>query len=108
MEFNIQWRFVYEVYPQGYIFETKGSMCFAENHEMLLYLLGFTNTTVVKNLMKILSPTLDFHEGPMGNLPIVETDTKTVADKVEVILPIAIDDWDSFEESWDFRRHPLI
>ena len=94
--------------PKGYIFETKGSMCFAENHEMLLYLLGFANTSVVKNLMKILSPTLDFHEGPMGNLPIVETDAKTVADRVEVILPIAIDDWDSFEESWDFRRHPLI
>ena len=94
--------------PKGYIFETKGSMCFAENHEMLLYLLGFANTSVVKSLMKILSPTLDFHEGPMGNLPIVETDAKTVADRVEVILPIAIDDWDSFEESWDFRRHPLI
>lgn len=94
--------------PKGYIFETKGSMCFAENHEILLYILGFTNTTVVKNLMKILSPTLDFHEGPMGNLPIVETDTKTVADRVEAILPIAIDDWDSFEESWDFKRHPLV
>ena len=94
--------------PKGYIFETKGSMCFAENHEILLYILGFTNTTVVKNLMKILSPTLDFHEGPMGNLPIVETDAKTVADRVEAILPIAIDDWDSFEESWDFKRHPLL
>ena len=52
--------------PTGTLFETKGSVCFPSGEANLWYLLGLMNTKVVLEMLSFLSPTLDFHEGPVG------------------------------------------
>ena len=94
--------------PAGYMFETKGSMCFAENKDSLLYCLAFTNSSVVKAFQKILSPTLDFHEGPIGKLPLACEHKSEAVDLAQESVLLAKDDWDSFEISFEFKKHPLI
>ena len=56
--------------PKGFIFETKGSMCFAKK-DRLLYLLALYNTKVIQEYLGIVSPTLDYHEGPVGRTPVI-------------------------------------
>ena len=94
--------------PAGYLFETKGSMCFADNKDSLYYCLAFTNSSVVKAFQKILSPTLDFHEGPLGKLPLACGYEPEAIDLANQNVPLAKDDWDAFESSFDFKKHPLI
>lgn len=96
--------------PSGFVFETKGSVCFSKNEDNLLYLLGVLNTDIVGKLLLILSPTLDYHEGPLGRLPIIVSEEykSIVSEIVQQNIDISKNDWDSFETSWDFITHPLI
>jgi len=93
--------------PAGGLFETKGAMCFCRDREKLLYLLGFSNSPLVETFLKVFSPTLDFHEGPFGKLPILFCHTKEVVEIVEKCIAIAKRDWNSNEMSWEFGSHPL-
>lgn len=96
--------------PKGHMFETKGSVCFANDKEELPYLLALMNSKIVNNVMSFISPTMDYHEGPLGKVPVKRNDiympdvTKLSNDNVS----ISKKDWDSFETSWDFRKHPLV
>ena len=96
--------------PMGHLFETKGSVCFFETDENKFYALGLMNTKVVYELLKILSPTVDFHEGPIGRIPVIDApqNAAKIIDLVKDNISISKTDWDSYETSWDFARHPLL
>ncbi len=95
--------------PKGFLFESKGSVCFMKNEDNLWYILGLMNTEIVSNMLLVLSPTLDYHEGPISRVPIIISDQK---EQIEIIVKqnveICKNDWDSFETSWDFKKHPLL
>ncbi|MFQ2705819.1 BREX-1 system adenine-specific DNA-methyltransferase PglX [Aeromonas caviae] len=94
--------------PSGFIFETKGSMCFFDEKESLLQTLGFCNSCIVNPLLQCISPTLDFHEGPVGTLPISNRVNFRAVEIANKAIAIAKNDWDSFEISWDFIGLPLL
>ena len=94
--------------PPGMLFESKGSVCFSETESQRLYLLALTNTFVINKLLLILSPTLDYHEGPMSRLPVVLLDTDRSILIAHRCREIAKGDWDSYERSWDFKTLPLL
>ena len=95
--------------PEGFVFESKGSMCYPNDSDNLLYLLGLLNSKITSEALSVLSPTLDFHEGPMAKVPVVEIDSPERIDKlVSENIEISRQDWDSFEVSWDFQEHPFI
>lgn len=92
--------------PQGTMFETKGAMCFPSNDEILLSLLGFCNSKLVKCFLMAISPTLDFHEGPVGSLPFRYEEC--AREKISKVINYSKLDWDSSETSWDFTTLPLL
>ena len=96
--------------PIGFVFDTKGSMCFLKEKEKFYYLEAFINSTVAAYYMSILSPTLDFNQGAMSQIPFVwdEIPSVIINTKSENCISISRIDWDSFETSWDFKRHPLL
>jgi hypothetical protein len=57
--------------PKGFLFESKGSVCFPFDEIYLIYLLAFLNTKIVEKLLLVLAPTVDYHEGPVGRLPVI-------------------------------------
>ena len=92
--------------PQGFIFETKGAMCFPKNQEYLTNILAFFNSKLVDHFLLCISPTLDYHEGPLKLIP-----TKISHENVfgsETLIQIAKNDWNAYESSWDFSSNPLI
>ena len=93
--------------PEGFIFETKGAMCFVED-KYLYGVLALYNTNVMQNFLQVISPTLDYHEGSLGRTPIIlESDSKIDEIATECVS-LSKSDWDSFETSWDFQIHPLV
>lgn len=98
------------IVPKGFIFETKGSMMFPNEEDNIYYILGLTNSKVINTLAKVISPTLDFHEGPVGKLPvIINSDKKEMIEKiVKENINISKEDWDSSEISWDYKKNVLV
>lgn len=94
---------------QGFIFDIKGSSGFP-NDELIYYVLGFLNSCVSQECIKMLNPTVTTQVGDMARIPVkVEHSKKMVIDDlVKSCIEIAKTDWNSFETSWDYKRHPLI
>ncbi|WP_180052745.1 MULTISPECIES: BREX-1 system adenine-specific DNA-methyltransferase PglX [unclassified Acinetobacter] len=94
-------------YSNNSIFETKGSICFPKESIDVYYLLGYLNTKVVQFFLKALSPTIDYHEGPLRKVPFIQN-IISVANNSKKCIKIAKLDWDSYETSWDFTQNPII
>lgn len=95
--------------PAGFVFESKGSMCYSKGTIDIRYLLGLLNSKVSSEALSILSPTLDFHEGPMARVPVIYSKPNLqVVDMVKTCIELSKSDWDSFETSWDYEWHPLV
>ena len=96
--------------PEGFVFDTKGSMCFAKNDGNIRYLEAFLNSVVAAFYMSFLSPTLDFNQGALAKIPIlIELDAKDQIERISNInIMVCKEEWDSFETSWDFQQHPLV
>ncbi|WP_112197428.1 BREX-1 system adenine-specific DNA-methyltransferase PglX [Rahnella sp. NRRL B-41462] len=91
--------------PVGFISETKGAICFADNKATLLSILGFGNSKLVNYFLKSLSPTLDYHEGPVGKLPFKKELSPAVIENVINLISLSEMDWNSEETSWGFKQH---
>lgn len=72
--------------------------------------MGFLNCNVAQYILNALSPTLNYELGDIAKLPILNSERYADKIKSEVLLceNVAKDDWNFFETSWDFQRHPLI
>lgn len=101
--------FSIRLFDEGYIFDSKGSSMYFDKDKERTYILGFMNSKVASFLLSVLAPSLDFNVGPMKKLPIVHDTENTLIDQlVSSNVKIAKIEWDSFESSWDFVRHPLL
>ena len=85
-------------------------MSYFVGSDKLLYVIGFLNTKIAFNLLLILSPTMNYTAGAINGLPIIIKDSlvNTVNSIVYTNISCSRADWDAFETSWDFSRHPLI
>lgn len=96
----------FRFFDYGYLFDNGGSCLFAQNK--LFYIQGLLNSIVSKELLSI-QPTINNQPGTIGSIPLIESDASC---EVELLVKKNIDisktDWDSFETSWDFKKHPLV
>ena len=96
--------------PEGFIIDQAGDSMFFQNRDTLYYVLGFVNTNVALSMFKFIAPTLNLTAGNMNKLPIIlkQDKVKNIENGVKENIGIEKDDWNSFEISWDFKRHPLV
>lgn len=89
----------------GFIFDVSGCSVFGEH---LLYLLGFTNSIITREILKCVSPTLNYEVEHIKKLPVIFKFKNKVECLSKENIDISKTDWDSFETSWDFQTHPLL
>lgn len=95
--------------PEGFFFESTGSVCFAEKSH-LFYLLGLLNTPVAEMVNMTINPTIHLQSGDVAKIPLNFNTTQKdfIEQIVQDNITLSKTDWDSFETSWDFEVHPLI
>lgn len=93
--------------PSGFAFDVAGSSMFFDN-EYLMYVCGLLCSRIGSQFMSIQNPTLAFQVGNLKDIPVVINRKETVEDVVKKNIAMSKNDWDSFETSWDFKKHPLI
>ena len=110
---NVSWseitsgRLAFRYFPCGFTFNVKGMSAFCNSNHSLFWLLGFANSTVVNYFSRIINPSLSFGVNSFNAIPFIETSKQVEKLSIENIQ-ISTADWDSFETSWDFTRHPLV
>lgn len=95
--------------PAGHVFDVARTSVFSDA-ELLKYLQGACNSSVIMRVASMLSPTLNFEVGQIATYPIIQNEElePSVNATVESCRGLSKTDWDSFETSWDFKRHPLV
>lgn len=95
--------------PVGFLYSNSGYGLFCNNEKTKYYLLGFMNSKIAASLLKILSPSMGFESGYLRKLPLIESDSlDSIVERVKHCIDGSNAEWDSFEVSWDFKKHPLL
>lgn len=96
-------------FENGFLLDTASNCLYYDTpKEKALYALGYLNSIVASYGLNLLNPTINMSCGVLGNLPYVEDNCNDVVSLVNENVFLSKTDWDSFETSWDFAKHPLI
>ncbi len=81
-----------------------------KNDKFFNYVLGFLNTKIAYEYLTAYNPTINLLTTDICNLPlyILDSNLDNVTEIVNSCISGSKEDWDSFETSWDFTRHPLV
>ncbi|BBX47677.1 BREX-1 system adenine-specific DNA-methyltransferase PglX [Mycobacterium cookii] len=95
--------------PIGFISESKGAICYVPDRRQLLCILGLLNSSVTAALLEATSPTMDYGEGAIGRLPVIDGIFATnIYELAARCVEISSQDWCSSETSFDFRENALV
>lgn len=97
--------FAVRYFPEGMILTDASVFVFPSNDKCIL---GCLNSIVMPMLIEILNPTLNFVASTVAALPILLQNEKAIESLTDRNIKLSKQDWDSFETSWDFMRHPLL
>lgn len=99
----------FRYYPTGFAFDVAGC-CVFECGDHLLYFLGLSNSVVTSILANCISPTMNYELDHLKKIPVIFNNEKeeVINEIVKKNIILAKTDWDSYETSWDFQKHPLV
>lgn len=99
----------FRIMPKGFFFESASGVCFPQEKDTF-YTLGLLNSNVIQKFAEMLNPTATLQSGDLARIPILFSSNKysNATQQVEDCVNISKIDWDSFESSWDFKKHPLF
>ena len=92
--------------PEGFLWDSKGACGFSEQN--LLYIIGLLNSTVSKEYLKVLAPTVDFKVGDIIRVPLIIENESQILNLTSSCIDVAKADWDAHETSWNFQRNGLL
>ena len=98
----------FRIKPNGYLSDMAGFSMYSQRINLVL-LTAFCNSVVAELFLSFLAPTLNFMIGPVTSMPLKESlAEESVIEYGTDAIQLSKNDWDSFETSWDFKRHPLV
>lgn len=100
-DFSIRW------FDEGFIFDN-GGCCIFELDDKRSYIIALLNSKLFKYIFGQMNPTLNFQSGEVAKFPILLKNNDGINEKAQESVQISKTDYDSFETSWDFKKHPLL
>lgn len=99
----------FRFFPEGQIFESTGPCLFLDNNkDQELMVLGYLNSELVNEFLKIIAPTLDFQSGHVSRLPFKSSSDEQMKKNITRLIHLHKTDWDLLETSKEFVRDQLI
>lgn len=97
-------------FDENFMFNVAGTSAFPCDEQELLRLLGLLCSKAASELSKAINPTMNMNPGDIARLPLPDLpeDCREAEELVRENIRLCREDWDSFETSFDFRRHPLV
>ena len=113
---HISWSLVtsgnltYRYYPAGMIFDISAPAMFNSSESVMLSTLAVLNSKIGGYYLPLFNPTMNNTNSDIKRIPYLlsANEEYDVAKIVEKNIETSKNDWDSFETSWDFKKHPLV
>lgn len=95
--------------PEGFIMES-AACAIMPSHKDIYLMLALMNTKVAQAVLQMKNPTLNMQTNDIMAVPIVDISKKRerLDYLVDESIIISKNDWDAFETSWNFKKHPLV
>lgn len=94
----------------GFIFDVKGSSAIGNKDDLLIQG-AILNSKVAGLLIDMINPTMTTQVGDLKRIPMLFPEGNDIVQVRKIVLKnfqLSKANWDSFETSWDFGRHPLL
>lgn len=101
----------FRFFEDYFLFDGAGGTLFLYDESNIPVFLGLLNSTVAAKILNVISPTLNFNENHIGSIPVIEMSNEDKSKVTELVyqnIYLSKSDWDAFETSWDFTKHPLV
>ena len=92
----------------GMTFDSTGPMGFPYEINTLYHILAMLNSKVCQSLLQIIEPTMHYSVGSIQRIPFILNKKEKIDILAHKCVYCSKSNWDSYETSWDFKRHPLI
>lgn len=100
-------KFGVRYYQKGFCFDIAGSSLFTDDY---YYYLGLLASEVTLYYLNMLNPTINFQIGDIRRIPVIVDNN--LKNKIDLMVLENINyskkDWDSYETSWNFMKHPMV
>ena len=95
--------------PEGFLYDSGGPGMFADEITRIK-LIACMNSKPAQLILKMISPTINLQIADVVRMPFIFDDSKLegISELVKNNIRISKNDWDAFETSWDFKKHPLV
>ena len=96
--------------PEGHLFNVEAPTFLVSKSAALYYILAFLNSGVAQKYLNAVNSTMHYLVGNIMNLPMCFQEVRLVyvTEITSDCVKMCKNDWDSFETSWNFKRHPLV
>ncbi|NLV85369.1 MAG: BREX-1 system adenine-specific DNA-methyltransferase PglX [Spirochaetales bacterium] len=102
----------FRAYGKGFIFDSGANGFFPVDSRLHYILVALLNSCVAQFLLDILNPTINTGAGTVRKIPVMLPSNIDFMNRIDRIssesIKLSTIDWDAFETSWDFQRHPLV
>mgnify|MGYP003286783081 CR=1 FL=1 len=96
-------------YYNGAIFSNASHAIMSDSTDKLDLVSGFLNTKVVNYILGLISPTINYTPSDIKKIPFKMPKEKELVKEIALnSISLSKSDWDAFETSWDFTKHPLV
>ena len=98
----------FRYFREGFICESIGCCIFEKKLDIKI-ILGFLNSVVAAYIISIINPTMGRQPGYLAGIPFfIDRRKDNIKEISDNSIILSSNDWDSFETSWDFQKHPLL
>ena len=95
------------IMPEGFVFDVNGSSLFLPE-KYYNYVLCFLQSCVGRFIIDSTKSAFSIQAGTIRNLPVIGETNDEIENLANECIKISREDWDSFETSWDFKKHPFV
>lgn len=96
------------IQPKGFLFNDASADAFVENDDTRFFVAALLNSKISSIILSIINPTMNFLPGSISTIPLILDYSNGIIEKSKNNYNISKSDWDAFETSWDFTKHPLV
>lgn len=97
----------FRVMPEGATYDKGGSTIIVDS-KVYFFTLALLNSKIYLEIASILNPTLNFQVKDVRSMPLILEKVDEVSEYTKDSIKISQNNWDSYETSWEFKKHPLI
>ena len=104
-------RFAVRILTADSTFNLAAPSIFFTSHEETMYVLALLNSVVAERIIRALNPTLNTNIGDIMAQPYIYPNNRLSDEAIQLAdecVAITQEEWDSYETSLDFDKHPLI